>query len=78
MTESDQDLYRNFPLVVSERWQHEVADTVFETVNADTDKLEQKRKQKPKGDEVDLGRFSVWPRILETAVCFRVSQAAVI
>ncbi|BFZ18871.1 hypothetical protein BsWGS_21911 [Bradybaena similaris] len=54
LTESDQDLYRNFPLVVSERWQHEVADTVFETVNADTDKLEQKRKQKPKGDEVDL------------------------
>ncbi|XP_055861541.1 beta-adrenergic receptor kinase 2-like isoform X2 [Biomphalaria glabrata] len=54
LTEADQDLYKNFPLVVSERWQHEVAETVFDAINADTDKLEQKRKQKPKGDEVDL------------------------
>lgn len=41
---------------MSERWQHEVAETVFEAINTDTDKVEQKRKQKPKGDEVDLGK----------------------
>ncbi|XP_064612264.1 G protein-coupled receptor kinase 3-like [Liolophura sinensis] len=54
LTEADQELYKNFPLVVSERWQQEVAETVFETINSDTDKLEQKRKQKPKIDE-DVG-----------------------
>jgi len=46
MTEKDQELYQNFPLVVSERWQTEVADTVFETVNLEYDKLEAKRKAK--------------------------------
>ncbi|KAL8594436.1 Beta-adrenergic receptor kinase 2 [Nucella lapillus] len=56
LTEADQDLYRNFPLVVSERWQQEVAETVFDAINQDTDKLEQKRKAKPsKIDDVDLG-----------------------
>ncbi|KAL5017369.1 hypothetical protein ScPMuIL_006958 [Solemya velum] len=55
LTESDQELYRNFPLVVSERWQQEVAETVFEAVNSDTDKIEQKRKQKPRNDETDVG-----------------------
>lgn len=50
LTDSDQELYRNFPLVVSERWQQEVAETVFDAINADTDKLEQKRKQKPGSD----------------------------
>ena len=57
LTEADQDLYRNFPLVVSERWQQEVAETVFEAINQETDKLEQKRKAKPgKIDDLDLGR----------------------
>lgn len=55
LMDADQDLYRNFPLVVSERWQQEVAETVFDAINQDTDKLEQKRKQKPKIDDVDLG-----------------------
>lgn len=50
LTEADQDLYRNFPLLVSERWQQEVAETVFDAINADTDKLELKRKQKPGSD----------------------------
>lgn len=54
LTDADQELYKNFPLVVSERWQHEVAETVFDAINTDTDKAELKRKQKPKGDEVDL------------------------
>ncbi|ELU07758.1 hypothetical protein CAPTEDRAFT_103369 [Capitella teleta] len=49
LTDADQELYKNFPLVVSERWQQEVAETVFEAINQDTDKIEQKRKQKPLG-----------------------------
>lgn len=48
LTESDQELYKNFPLVISERWQAEIADTVFETVNHDCDKLEHKKKAKQK------------------------------
>lgn len=53
LTESDQELYKNFPMVVSERWQQEVAETVFEAINADTDKIEQKKKQKPRIDEIE-------------------------
>ena len=51
LSESDQELYRNFPLVVSERWQQEVSETIFEMINQETDKIEHKRKQKPKGDD---------------------------
>lgn len=46
LLESDQELYRNFPLTISERWQQEVTETVFEAVNADTDKLEARKKAK--------------------------------
>uniref|UniRef100_A0A1I8GDB9 G protein-coupled receptor kinase n=1 Tax=Macrostomum lignano TaxID=282301 RepID=A0A1I8GDB9_9PLAT len=46
LTEADQQLYRNFSLVVSERWQLEIAETVFEVVNQETDKIEQKRRSK--------------------------------
>lgn len=53
LTEADQELYKNFPMVVSERWQQEVAETVFEAINADTDKIEQKKKQKPRIDEIE-------------------------
>uniref|UniRef100_A0A182R2B2 G protein-coupled receptor kinase n=1 Tax=Anopheles funestus TaxID=62324 RepID=A0A182R2B2_ANOFN len=48
LTEQDQELYRYFPLTISERWQQEVAETVFETVNTEADKVEQKRKAKQK------------------------------
>ncbi|KAK6625003.1 G protein-coupled receptor kinase 1 [Polyplax serrata] len=48
LTEADQDLYKNFPLVISERWQGEVAETVFETINQEADKAEQKKKAKQK------------------------------
>lgn len=57
LAEQDQDLYRNFTMTISERWQQEVAETVFDAINQDTDKLEQKRKQKPRIDDVDLGKF---------------------
>lgn len=53
LTEADQELYKNFPLVVSERWQQEVAETVFDAINAETDKNEQKRRQKPRIDDAE-------------------------
>ena len=56
LTEADQELYKNFPLVVSERWQQEVAETVFETINADYDKLEQKRARKPKSEDMEISK----------------------
>lgn len=48
LTDADQDLYKNFPLVISERWQAEVAETVFETINLEADKVEIKKKAKQK------------------------------
>ncbi|RWS12294.1 G protein-coupled receptor kinase 1-like protein [Dinothrombium tinctorium] len=46
LTEADQELYKNFPVVISERWQQEISETVFDTVNQETDKIEQKKKAK--------------------------------
>ena len=48
LTEADQELYKNFPLVISERWQAEVADTVFYTINHDFDKVDTKKRAKQK------------------------------
>lgn len=48
LLDSDQELYRNFPLTISERWQQEVAETVFDTINAETDRLEARKKAKNK------------------------------
>lgn len=48
LTEADQELYKNFPVVISERWQQEIAETVFENVNQETDKKELKNKAKSK------------------------------
>ena len=39
LTDADQDLYKDFPMVISERWQAEVAETVFETINQEADKV---------------------------------------
>ena len=58
LTEADQELYKNFPMVVSERWQQEVAETVFDAINSETDKIEQKKKQKPRIDELEDGNDS--------------------
>ena len=49
LTDADQDVYKGFAVVVSERWQHEIAETVFETINSETDKIEQKKRAKLKG-----------------------------
>lgn len=48
LLDCDQELYKNFPLVISERWQQEVAETVFEAVNGDTDKVEMRKRAKNK------------------------------
>jgi len=53
MTEKDQELYQNFPLVISERWQAEVAETVFDTINAEADKAEAKKKTKHRKFDAD-------------------------
>ncbi|UJR24837.1 hypothetical protein I4U23_006209 [Adineta vaga] len=52
LTESDQELYKNFPIVISERWQQEITETVFDTVNQETDKIEQKRRAKFKQNNI--------------------------
>ncbi|CAH8474983.1 Beta-adrenergic receptor kinase 2 [Schistosoma haematobium] len=43
LTEADQSLYQNFSLVVSERWQLEIAETVFDFVNQEADKVDNKK-----------------------------------
>ena len=44
MTEADQDLYKDFTLTVSSRWQQEMAETIFEVVNQEADKVDHKRR----------------------------------
>lgn len=46
LTEADQELYKNFPLVISEKWQSEVSETVFDTINHEYDKTETKKRNK--------------------------------
>lgn len=48
LTDADQELYKSFPVVISERWQQEIAETVFETINQETDRQEAKKKSKQK------------------------------
>lgn len=48
LAKTDEELYKNFNIVISERWQQEIADTIFERVNQETDKLEQKKRSNRK------------------------------
>ncbi|KAK6011822.1 hypothetical protein OSTOST_23080, partial [Ostertagia ostertagi] len=48
LADSDSDLYKNFNIVISERWQNEIAETIFEVVNQDADKAETKKRSKQK------------------------------
>ncbi len=62
-------MYKNFPIVISERWQQEITgkiesfssclinkfvclETVFDTVNQETDKIEQKKRAKFKQNNI--------------------------
>lgn len=46
LIDSDSELYKNFNITISERWQTEIAETVFDVVNQDADKIEQKKRLK--------------------------------
>lgn len=48
LTEADSELYKNFNITISERWQSEISETVFDVVNQDADKSEMKKKAKQK------------------------------
>lgn len=48
LTETDNELYKNFNITISERWQTEISETVFDVVNQDADKAELKKKLKQK------------------------------
>lgn len=48
LTEADNELYKNFNITISERWQNEIAETIFEVVNQDADKAESKKRAKHK------------------------------
>lgn len=63
LLDSDQELYRNFPLTISERWQQEVAETVFDTINAETDRLETRKKTKNKQLGHEEGEGSQLPAL---------------
>ncbi|KFO34854.1 Beta-adrenergic receptor kinase 2 [Fukomys damarensis] len=63
LLDCDQELYKNFPLVISERWQQEVTETVYEAVNADTDKIEARKRAKNKqlGHEEEYNKGVLYP-----------------
>lgn len=48
LSDSDQDLYKHFPVVISERWQQEISETVYDAINSETDKIELKKRAKLK------------------------------
>ena len=69
LTEKDQELYQNFPLVISERWQSEVAETVFETINQEADKAESKKKTKHRKFDLDERGTATAPFLFFKSVC---------
>ncbi|CAH8670154.1 unnamed protein product [Dicrocoelium dendriticum] len=74
LTESDQALYQNFSLVVSERWQLEIAETVFDVVNQEADKLDAKRARARQrsnqiADELGPATCSIGPVNAYNAPC---------
>uniref|UniRef100_A0A914E6T5 G protein-coupled receptor kinase n=1 Tax=Acrobeloides nanus TaxID=290746 RepID=A0A914E6T5_9BILA len=48
LNDTDSELYKNFNIIISERWQDEIAATVFDVVNQDADKMEMKKRAKQK------------------------------
>jgi beta-adrenergic-receptor kinase len=48
LTEDDQKTYSRFNVVVSDRWQAEIMESVFDVVNTQTDKQESKERSKGK------------------------------
>ncbi|XP_065054623.1 G protein-coupled receptor kinase 3-like [Rhopilema esculentum] len=54
LSETDQALYKNFNYINSERWQQEIAETVFDVINQETDKIEAK-----KGTKINLNHIEI-------------------
>ena len=51
LQDSDQEIYKDFPLTISERWQQEIAETVFEAINQAADGAEAKKRAKKLDEE---------------------------
>ena len=57
LSESDQEIYKDFAITLSEKWQLEMVETVFDSVNAETDKIESKRRGKVKQADTTFSNF---------------------
>ncbi|XP_072013142.1 G protein-coupled receptor kinase 3-like isoform X1 [Amphiura filiformis] len=51
LQDSDQEIYKDFPLTISERWQQEIAETVFDAINQTADGNEAKKRAKKLDEE---------------------------
>lgn len=54
LSDQDQKMWDNFHVVVSDRWQREIGETVFDQVNSESDRAEEKRR-KGKGSKYPGG-----------------------
>lgn len=61
LNDDDQKTWDGFHIVVSNRWQKEIAETIFESVNQEQDKLESKKKMKNRhiGDDIQ-GKYKFY------------------
>eukprot|EP00116_Pleurobrachia_bachei_P005151 sb/3465413/ len=46
LTKEDEDHYREFDIFLSYRWQKEIVETIFDTVNTEADKIENKKPKR--------------------------------
>ncbi|KAM3171180.1 hypothetical protein ACTXT7_017142, partial [Hymenolepis weldensis] len=46
LTDEDQQAYKEFDVVIADRWEHEMTTTIFDAVNEDFDQIESKRRAK--------------------------------
>jgi len=58
LSDTDQILYSNFNYINSERWQQEIAETVFDVINQETDKFEAKKGIKMNMTHIELTESS--------------------
>lgn len=57
--------------MISERWQQEVAETVYEAVNADTDKIEARKRAKNKQLGHEEGKITSVSQDISNAMNFQ-------
>nr|AFK83792.1 rhodopsin kinase [Mnemiopsis leidyi] len=46
LTKEDDDQYKNFDIFLPDRWQKEITETIFETVNQEADRIENKKPKR--------------------------------